>query len=373
MFSPLRLALAAVTVSTTLALTIPSQADLVVRAGDPGQDSRSCLSLKDVCDTTTIADPTNALSHPACIALVVCEGPTSFLQTFPPNQPRLSLTAFNVVSNGSPVITQQQFIDFYYGTISSINATAPANGTLIATPEYPSSVDAVIGWWQTAVAWTGFCSTSSIPYSNLADWIQYVSAPGVCGAVQSCNATTNAALPACVPQPITDNGSCAEMVTQCFATGAAPPTKIFANNYCVLAALCYSESTVDVLIKDLTKRDYLYVGAPVLSVNQPRLSQTVFNTLSKGNTFVSQQNMIDAYYGALTNTVQICPGPPGSSTTPCPSGKSGPYPTDASYIINFWSHVSAWTGFCNTRNIPYQNFADYLQYSSTVKGPTAVC
>ncbi|KAF8963177.1 hypothetical protein BDZ97DRAFT_1822163 [Flammula alnicola] len=377
MFLSLRLVFGAAAASLTAALTLPlvGNTDLAVRATvDPAQDSRSCLSIRDVCSPSTISasDATNALdTHPACIALVVCETPKYFITDFPPNQPRLSRDAFNAVSNGSDVITQQQFIDFYYGTIASINATiATYNQSVhVSTPEYPSSADAVIAWWQNVVAWTGFCATSSIPYSNFADWIEYSNNLGVCGAVQSCDAATNAAAPPCVPQRSTDNGSCAEMVDQC-SIGSAKATNVFNNNYCVLAAFCYSESTVDVLIEQLTKDDYLSTSPPLLSVNQPRLAQSVFNAFSGGNSVVSQQNIIDAYYGALTNTVRSCGGPPGAET-PCPSGSSGPYPTDVSYVTDFWDTISAWTGFCGTREIPYQNLADYLQYSSTVKAATS--
>ena len=111
------LAFAAVSSSLSAASTIPlvAEAGLVARqAGGPAQDSRSCLSIRlvfhpssfraplgsfpffgdrDVCYTTTIpaADASNALNtHPACIALVVCETPKYFFPDFPPNQPRLT-------------------------------------------------------------------------------------------------------------------------------------------------------------------------------------------------------------------------------------------------------------------------------------------
>ncbi|GLB42926.1 hypothetical protein LshimejAT787_1203750 [Lyophyllum shimeji] len=376
-------ALCAVTASAALALTLPSASPNTLVARDPGQDSRSCLSIRSACDTNT-TDPTNVFATPACIALVVCETPKYFIPDFPPNQPRLPRSAWNVVSGGSDVVTQQQFIDFYYGTIASlINSTSTNSTTGNSTnlpngnpvPVYPTSAQTVINWWQAVVAWTGNCATSGIAYNNFADWIQYVDKPGVCGAVASCDPNVNANAPPCVPQRATDNGSCAEMVSQCAvsigaSTTTAPATSIFTQKYCVLSSFCYSQSTVDVLIKQLVKMDYLYTGQPVLSANQPRLSQAVFNDLARGKSYVSQQDMIDAYYGALTNTIKSCGGPPGAETV-CPTGTSGPFPTDASYVIDFWNTVSAWTGFCSTRNIPYQNLADYLQYSSTVKAPTS--
>ncbi|KAF8057614.1 hypothetical protein FPV67DRAFT_1566094 [Lyophyllum atratum] len=322
------IALGAATASLTLALTVPSVETLVVRDIDPGRDTRSCLSIRDVCSQASSANP---WSQPGCLALAVCDTPHFFNGEFSYKVPRLSREAFNVASHGSETLTQQQFIDYYYGTISS---------SIVLSPTRPRP-DAVIRWWQAAVAWTGNCASSSILYNNLAVCVL------CCGAVQSCDAAVNAATPACVPQRITDNGSCAEMVGQC-SIGAAAAKSIFTDRYCVLSALCYSQSTVDVLIKHLVKADYLYTGAPLLSAQQPRLST---------------DDMIDAYYAALTNTVRSCGGPPGAQT-PCPTGTSGPYPTDASYVIDFWNTVSAWTGYILPHpRIPYQNLADYLQYS----------
>jgi len=369
----LALGLVAVSFSTALTLSSAGNTEIVTRqTDDSGQDSRSCLSIKDVCDTTTIpaADASNAINtHPACIALVICETTKFFNPDFPPNQPRLTRETFNIVSKGSDVITQQQFIDFYYGTIASINATFP-NGTTPhpAIPVYPSSANAVIGWWQNVVAWAGFCDTSSIPYENFADYIEFSNNANVCPAVQSCTVPPNPNVPPCISQPPTDNGSCGEVFNQC-TINAGNAHNVFSDEYCVITSLCYYLSTVDVLITELHREDYLDTNPPVLSANQPRLSQDIFNTISHNNSVISQQNMIDAYYGVLTNTIQSCGGPPGAES-PCSTGTSGPYPTDASYVIGFWEKVSAWTGFCATREIPYKNLADYLQFSSTVKAAT---
>jgi hypothetical protein len=37
-------------------------------------------------------------------------------------------------------------------------------------------------------------------------------------------------------------------------------------------------------------------------------------------------------------------------------------------VTGYWAKVAAWTGFCETRRIPYQNLADWYSYSSTVAG-----
>ena len=35
-------------------------------------------------------------------------------------------------------------------------------------------------------------------------------------------------------------------------------------------------------------------------------------------------------------------------------------PCSASYVINTWAKLAAWTGFCETRDIPYGNLADWV-------------
>jgi hypothetical protein len=42
-------------------------------------------------------------------------------------------------------------------------------------------------------------------------------------------------------------------------------------------------------------------------------------------------------------------------------------------VIGYWANIAAWTGFCATKAIPYQNLADWYTYSSTVQGAAASC
>ncbi|KAJ3506174.1 hypothetical protein NLJ89_g7013 [Agrocybe chaxingu] len=64
---------------------------------------------------------------------------------------------------GCPV-TQQNFIDWYYTTLSLIN-----------TSSWPSSVDVVIGYWSAIRSWTATGDT--VPYVNLNDWYHFSSFP----------------------------------------------------------------------------------------------------------------------------------------------------------------------------------------------------
>lgn len=70
---------------------------------------------------------------------------------------------------------------------------------------------------------------------------------------------------------------------------------LFQNEYCVLASFCYAWSNTDVLLLD----EYpSYLPAPTTS-QEARLSQAVFYNMTGGASTMSQQNAIDAYYGAL--------------------------------------------------------------------------
>ncbi|KAG8215323.1 hypothetical protein J3R82DRAFT_8915 [Butyriboletus roseoflavus] len=309
-----------------------------------------CVSLRNSCNATTV-DLGNFYSYVPCIMLTTClqtvENPAQVLRASgaPANQPRLTEETFYSMSGGNPYMTQQNYIDAYYGAISQT-----PNGT------YPDSVTYIMGQWQTIAAWAGFCDTLNIPYSNVADWLEYSSVPGVCPAVSSCLSALVETLKPCVPQPITDNGSCAEMVTQCqlWVTNG-----LFQNEYCVLASFCYAWSNTDVLLLD----EYpTYLPIPTTS-QETRLSEAVFYNMTGGAPTMSQQNAIDAYYGALTGTWRSSGGPFGAYT-PEKTTNNGPYPTSPQYVIDFWAIISAWTGFCGTLEIPYSNLADYLSYAA---------
>lgn len=124
------------------------------------------------------------------------------------------------------------------------------------------------------------------------DWLQYSGTPGVCPAVMSCNATVAASTIPCVPQPPTDNGSCAEMASQCrlWVTQG-----LFQNEYCVLASFCYAWSNTDVLLL----HEYPSYAQIPTSAQEERLSEAVFYNMTGGAASMTEQNAIDAYYSAL--------------------------------------------------------------------------
>ena len=140
----------------------------------------------------------------------------------------------------------------------------------------------------------------------------------------SCDPKTAASAIPCVPQPITDNGSCQEMVNQCqlWVTQG-----LFQNQYCVLASFCYAQSTTDVLLR---KEYPSYISPIPTSLSEKRLSLDVgfcffflvvffcdvfrllqvFKAMTNGSATMSQQNVIDAYYAALVRVIHFCTPPP---------------------------------------------------------------
>ncbi|KIK45403.1 hypothetical protein CY34DRAFT_780520 [Suillus luteus UH-Slu-Lm8-n1] len=317
-----------------------------------GPISTSCLSLRNSCNATTV-DLNNFYNYASCFLLTACssgvENPAQVLiaSQAPATQPRLTESVFYAMSNGNSYMTQQNYIDAYYIQI----AITPGGS-------FPDDVAYLIDEWLTIAAWTGSCATGNISYANLADWLEYSSIPGVCPTVASCNATIAASTLPCVPQPITDNGSCAEMAAQCQIWVSQG---LFQNEYCVLASFCYAWSSTDVLLK----YEYPINITPTPNTSQQaRLSEAVFYNMTGGAALMTQQNAIDAYYEGLTGIWIPLVGPSGTVTAQR-TKRDGPYPTSTDYVIEFWGLISAWTGFCDTRAIPYASLADYLSYAAT--------
>lgn len=332
-----------------LSTALPSS--LVARQSD-GPTSTSCLSLRNSCNATTV-DFNKFYNYTSCFLLTAClQGAANPAQVLaesqaPATQPRLSESVFSAMSNGNSYMTQQNYVDAYYNEIS-----ITPGGT------YPDDVSYIIAQWETIAAWTGFCDTENIPYGNLADWLEYSSVAGMCPAVMSCNATIAASTIPCVPQPPTDNGSCAEMASQCqfWVTQG-----LFQNEYCVLASFCYAWSNTDVLLL----HEYPS-NAPQIptSIQEEKLSEAVFYNMTGGAALMTQQNAVDAYYSGLTGTWALLGGPFGADTAH-KSNNDGPFPTSVDYVVEFWGIISAWTGFCDTLAIPYASLADYLTYAAS--------
>lgn len=289
--------------------------------------------------TVTCAHQQNAVSNPfsiqSCVAAALNwhDGVDSFLQALTcryniinngnvavPASNNLPPLSFNLPVSNPPPYTQQNFVDFTYGSVTAIGTSAA---------RYPSTIDFVTRTWASIVQWTNFCSTGAVPQQNLSDLLQYshVALTGTCSAVT------------CTPDA---NASCNQLFTACLSSSTIL-TDPYADSNCVLAATCWGGG-----INAFGNAISCAKNTQGKNANPqfwPRLTQAVFNTLGNSNTgIISQQNYIDAFYGSL--------------------GKlSSPIWPDVNYVIGKWTTIATWAKFPNG-NIPYGNFADWLTYSA---------
>ncbi|VDB99959.1 unnamed protein product [Peniophora sp. CBMAI 1063] len=143
-----------------------------------------------------------------------------------------------------------------------------------------------------------------------------------------------------------DNGSCQALQTECAATVKSDLSDAWNIKACLFGASCFGgQHPVDGFLAAVYG-DRGESGSAPASVDLPRVTSSLFNSISTDGQTVSQQNFIDGYYSALDAT-------------------GGPYPTDVSYVIDLFGRVQGWTAFCS-ESVPFQNFADYYQYSSSV-------
>ncbi|KZV71767.1 hypothetical protein PENSPDRAFT_577135 [Peniophora sp. CONT] len=143
-----------------------------------------------------------------------------------------------------------------------------------------------------------------------------------------------------------DNGSCRALETSCAAAVKSDLSDAWNIKACIFGASCFGgQHPVDGFLAAVYS-DRGESGAAPASVNLPRVTGSLFNSISTDGKTLSQQNFIDGYYSSLDAT-------------------GGPYPTDVNYVIGLYEQLQDWTAFCS-KPIPLQNFADYYQYSSSV-------
>ncbi|KAJ7676883.1 hypothetical protein DFH06DRAFT_976191, partial [Mycena polygramma] len=139
---------------------------------DTGTFNPACASVVRAC---LGLNGTSIWSHAECIAAATCQGSVITLnQCQNPNVlpasgiPNWSVTIYGTIvgdcaSSGCP-ISQQNYIGFVYGQMSSANVTDWPS---------PSDVTVVSQWWDPITAWTA--TGESIPYSNFNDWLHWSS------------------------------------------------------------------------------------------------------------------------------------------------------------------------------------------------------
>ncbi|EIM91638.1 uncharacterized protein STEHIDRAFT_165874 [Stereum hirsutum FP-91666 SS1] len=151
-----------------------------------------------------------------------------------------------------------------------------------------------------------------------------------------------------------DNGSCAQLGRICAGQVQNSLANVLGVESCLFAGVCFERNStnLDDFLTTLWETEG-HSGTAPKSVSTTRATTAVFDAISTDGQTITQQNFIDGYYGSLDAT-------------------SGTYPTSAAIVISDFDRVAAWTGFCPGTNegIPYQNWADYFQYSATVGSTT---
>ncbi|KAK7465253.1 hypothetical protein VKT23_005232 [Stygiomarasmius scandens] len=163
------------------------------RAGGPGDATNSCndarskighyngdfsaacvLLVNDCHRTLNNTQSIDLWAQRSCVAGATCDGVDNVWVVAQcnndaiPGQIRLanmSTSMFSQMTGGcaseSCEITQQNYIDFLYGSLSAIDSTV-----------FPDSVEQVINWWNAITSWTQ--TGDSIPFSRFNDWLHLV-------------------------------------------------------------------------------------------------------------------------------------------------------------------------------------------------------
>ncbi|KAF8350345.1 hypothetical protein F5887DRAFT_297667 [Amanita rubescens] len=224
-----------------------------------------------------------------------------------------SLPALSVDIAPSSPYTQQNYIDFVYGSLSSLDASV----------RWPTAISWVTRQWDGIVKWTNYCG-ESVPKSNLSDFLLYSQFRIVQYCYRVCGTETNP--------------GCASLFG--FCTGRSTYYNPWLERTCVLAATCYNGGlaafAADYSCEEETS------GSDAQPVNFPRLEQSVWNTLDNASTgLMGLQDYINVVTTALNGT--------------------GSVPT-TEYLTGKWAIISNWTAF-PSGSVPFRNFADWLQYS----------
>jgi len=149
-------------------------------------DNGACQQLLTTCAGSLVLNDTslsNAWSIESCLFASTCHGGQRPVDDFladlyshvngtgttptSANLVRVSDSFLQSISTDGSTISQQNFIDAFYSALNPTDGPWPVNS-------------AVIDYYNRVATWTAFC-TSSIPFSNFADYFQWsatVSSPG---------------------------------------------------------------------------------------------------------------------------------------------------------------------------------------------------
>ncbi|KAJ4466370.1 hypothetical protein C8R41DRAFT_926121 [Lentinula lateritia] len=147
-----------------------------------GTQDDSCVNLVENCRFTAADNNiTEIWGIASCVAAATCQGVTPLVEMVQCTQtevgssvtvsdaPEIVSLDYNLYASivgecawqeGGCPITQQNYIDFVYGTLSAI-----------ATDVYPDVNNVITNWWDFITAWTATGET--VPYLNFNDWLHY--------------------------------------------------------------------------------------------------------------------------------------------------------------------------------------------------------
>ncbi|KAF5355574.1 hypothetical protein D9758_006369 [Tetrapyrgos nigripes] len=184
------LATLALAVSSTSAAPAPEFAQLSARQ-TPEPDCRgaahgegiyhnvfdtACVNLIETCrNDLTTANSTDVWSFKRCVAAATCQGTHWLIETLEcETGDSIPLTGQNSLDyniyagivgdcawqEGGCPMTQQNYIDFIFGTLSEIN-----------TNTWPDVNNVINNWWSSIKTWTATGET--VPYLNFNDWLRF--------------------------------------------------------------------------------------------------------------------------------------------------------------------------------------------------------
>lgn len=326
----------------------------------------SCVDIVTACVATRAY--TNPWSQLACFVAATCYGTEELLALFtcqgmaPPSAPSMPNLNYNVYAaivgncawapNGCPV-TEQNYIDAYFGTLTSIDShNYPANGLVVVTD-----------YWSPLANWAGFGGDLSVPYKNLNDALHFYNiAPRntPTTTASETHTTTSTSTSAITTPPtttsstttaaasstrsivsnncpaISSDASCNDIVTRCTTT--ADGTNPWASEACVAAAIC---AGIPNILQQLQ-----CLGNNVPSRQSLSLDHNVYVSITGpcGNANpacnIVPQNIIDLIYRVLS----------AAGSTNWPIG--GP-----NEVLSWWAPIS--TGMTPAS---YQALQDALRY-----------
>jgi len=318
-------------------------------ASAASSDNGACAQMKSICEKAIDDNATNPWSVEACLygascfagskpvdafltAVYEAKNPSyTCFDSYPESktEPRVSTAVFNAISTDKKTVTQQNFIDGFYKTLDSTQGP------------YPTDDSTVISYYNRITSWTSYCN-GNIPMGSFIDYFQYSS------TINSvyCTKKRDVAIPVVSKEP-----SCQAMFAKCVGD---VDDHVFSESSCTLCATCFDgPKPVAAFLTALSKQ--ISATAPLLTaLTQQRLTHDLFEDWTHAddedndNPTLSEQNFIDAWYSELKDV-------------------GGPYPNSTDIVVEYFDRIAAWAGFCD-EGIPYNNTADYFQFSPTVNG-----